>query len=493
MGKIASTVEPELIRQLLEACGPVKEWKPATDPETGKMKGFGFCTYQEAEGVIVALRVLNELDVDGQKLALKCNKATEEYIDFIKDSASQRKEADSEQETEAQPESLFAASEAQAFEKVMTLVADRAKVATQGQDASAAARDFLAELQSQPVASGRRSDKRSRDTDEDKELERERQRQRKEERRKAEQQERAYRDALRAWESREREIQRELERAVDRERDLTRERLRQLRADNEVPDDDEEDEPWKRRFYSTSRRAADRRRRREEELQDDAEDREREQQAKMKAQAAKDQKVSVSLPSKQQGTASTKDTVHSLADSSQGPVLSKPDVKKKSAKAAVILEEEDEEEKPKRALIPIRYTDEELQILSVEDGSKAHSKPSQAAVEPGSDAADLKKKIMALVPKDRESVFGYNVAWARLDSAPQDVKERISGWVTKKIKELLGEEEPSFCEFIMSQIKEHTPAAEMISALHDILDEDTDSFVMKLYQVLIYETEKLAA
>ena len=48
-------------------------WKPATDPVTGALKGFGFCTFVDAEGVIVALEVLNEFMLDGQALALKCN------------------------------------------------------------------------------------------------------------------------------------------------------------------------------------------------------------------------------------------------------------------------------------------------------------------------------------------------------------------------------------------------------------------------------------
>lgn len=74
VGKIATSVEGEVVRQLLDACGPVKEWKPVTDADTGKHKGFGFCTYDTAEGAMVALRVLNELEVDGQKLQLKCNK-----------------------------------------------------------------------------------------------------------------------------------------------------------------------------------------------------------------------------------------------------------------------------------------------------------------------------------------------------------------------------------------------------------------------------------
>lgn len=74
MGKIATTVEGQVVRQLLDACGAVREWKPVIDTETGRHKGFGFCTYERAEGALVALRVLNDLEVDGSKMQLKCNK-----------------------------------------------------------------------------------------------------------------------------------------------------------------------------------------------------------------------------------------------------------------------------------------------------------------------------------------------------------------------------------------------------------------------------------
>ena len=80
VGKIAATVEADFVRKLLEFCGVIKEWKPATDTKTGAMKGFGFCTYQHPEGVMVALEVLNGLLLDGQSLSLKCNSVREKLV-----------------------------------------------------------------------------------------------------------------------------------------------------------------------------------------------------------------------------------------------------------------------------------------------------------------------------------------------------------------------------------------------------------------------------
>ena len=84
VGKIAPSVDDSVIKALLEACGPVKSWKRVQDPDTKQLKGFGFCEYEEADGVLKALQLLNNLSLDGQELLLKPNTATEKYIEDLK-------------------------------------------------------------------------------------------------------------------------------------------------------------------------------------------------------------------------------------------------------------------------------------------------------------------------------------------------------------------------------------------------------------------------
>ncbi|KAJ7535852.1 hypothetical protein O6H91_12G048600 [Diphasiastrum complanatum] len=81
VGKIASTVEDDFLRPLLELCGPIRSWKRAQDPTTGSPKGFGFCEFDTAEGVLRALRLLNKFTLDGQELVLNVNQATREYLE----------------------------------------------------------------------------------------------------------------------------------------------------------------------------------------------------------------------------------------------------------------------------------------------------------------------------------------------------------------------------------------------------------------------------
>lgn len=54
----------------LKLCGPVKSWKRAQDPSDGTPRGFGFCEFESAEGVLRALRLLTKLNVDGQELVV---------------------------------------------------------------------------------------------------------------------------------------------------------------------------------------------------------------------------------------------------------------------------------------------------------------------------------------------------------------------------------------------------------------------------------------
>lgn len=81
VGKIASTVENDFILAVLQLCGPVKSWKRAQDPTNGAPKGFGFCEFESAEGVLRALRLLSKLNIDGQELMINVNQATKEYLE----------------------------------------------------------------------------------------------------------------------------------------------------------------------------------------------------------------------------------------------------------------------------------------------------------------------------------------------------------------------------------------------------------------------------
>ncbi|CAK7326957.1 unnamed protein product [Dovyalis caffra] len=81
VGKIAPSVENDFMMSLLQFCGPVKSWKRPQDPANGTPRGFGFCEFESAEGVLRALRLLTKFNIDGQELMLNVNQATKEYLE----------------------------------------------------------------------------------------------------------------------------------------------------------------------------------------------------------------------------------------------------------------------------------------------------------------------------------------------------------------------------------------------------------------------------
>lgn len=81
VGKIAHTVTDDTMQSLLSACGELVSWKPMKDADTQAPKGFGFAEFQEADGVLRAVQILQGLDVDGQQLTVKPDTATQRYLD----------------------------------------------------------------------------------------------------------------------------------------------------------------------------------------------------------------------------------------------------------------------------------------------------------------------------------------------------------------------------------------------------------------------------
>ncbi len=70
VGKIAATVEDSVIKKLLEACGSVKSWKLMKEPDSNAHKGFGFCDFYDAEGVLRAVSRRTPADSCAQPLVM---------------------------------------------------------------------------------------------------------------------------------------------------------------------------------------------------------------------------------------------------------------------------------------------------------------------------------------------------------------------------------------------------------------------------------------
>ncbi|QCD90627.1 RNA-binding protein 25 isoform X1 [Vigna unguiculata] len=99
------------------------------------------------------------------------------------------------------------------------------------------------------------------------------------------------------------------------------------------------------------------------------------------------------------------------------------------------------------------------------------------------------KQLIDMIPKTKEELFSYEIDWAVYDK--HQLHERMRPWISKKIKEFLGEEETTLIDYIVSSTQEHVKASQMLDRLQIILDEEAEMFVLKMWRMLIFEIKKV--
>lgn len=105
-------------------------------------------------------------------------------------------------------------------------------------------------------------------------------------------------------------------------------------------------------------------------------------------------------------------------------------------------------------------------------------------------AEDKRKSIKQLIdkiPTQKDELFAYPLDWTVLDKDLMD--RRVKSWINKKIVEYIGEEEPSLCGFICSKILAKSTPENILQDVAIVLEEEADVFVVKMWRLLIYETE----
>ncbi|GMH45273.1 hypothetical protein BSKO_13230 [Bryopsis sp. KO-2023] len=537
VGKIANTVNDEVMLSLLVACGEVRSWKRQEDPETKQPKGFGFCEFADAEGVVRALRLLSNLMVDGQELLVKSNSATQRYVEAYE---REKEQKDREDKEEGEHQDSDEARDNEVLEKIMTIISDR-------EDHIKKAKAEQENLMEQHGGGKDRSDSDStkdrgrhgdrRERDKDLEFDKKREKERREVEAKKKEETRAYERKLHDWERVERKRQKERDREKERQRDVDRERHRHVKADLEFSDSDDDRYPWERRTSNRNNRHKEERRnkRKEEELWDteDAEREAEELETKKRKHAESTMEVEEALPDgiEQNGHAGGADQGETATDAmhedmmasksgaevdpndpimkammaemaapnvgappavvSMGTPPTRPPTEIAAQNATTTITSnaaprpnsaladmfgDDEDDQPQRQLRMLNYSEDELAGCS----GASPSDP-KAAV----------KKLMDSIPTSRAGVFAYPIKWDVYD--PTILGPNITKWVDRKITELLGMEEQSLVSFVMARLSEKTSPQDMLSQLSEVLDEEAEVFIVKLYRMVIYETEKLTA
>lgn len=73
------------------------------------------------------------------------------------------------------------------------------------------------------------------------------------------------------------------------------------------------------------------------------------------------------------------------------------------------------------------------------------------------------KELIDALPTHKSELFKYEIAWEHLDEA--FIAQRIKPWVEKKIREYIGDEEPSLVAFICERVQARSEPTRLLGDL----------------------------
>ena len=421
-------------------------------------KGFTIATFGTIQGVYLAKKLLEWVVLHGQKVVVHCNQATTARLRTEKFKYGEE-ERDAETKVKGEIEGLVEACNREG-------AGDDARGGRNG-DAAMAADDFLATLSGGggggggvegPMAGERRGGRGQR-------------------REKAAGQRpngsrREYEMRYDLMMRNEKSRLARLEREEDKRRDLAQERHRQILADNEGVGDPRATWPvHARKPYRGSREHLERKKRQVKELEEDEKEAARMDAVSNGAAASAGVASGVASGGGGGGQGNAVETAvdvnraegtkHGNVDNagSVGNAGNYSSLGNIGVKRKKMINFDDEKE-----------TEETIKV----DVQKE---------------AVLARSIMQRLPKSMDELNAYPIKWDVFDAAPKATRGRISEWIGKKIAELLGDEK-EFVEYIFEGIQNHKHPRDMVADVQDVLDDDTDAFVVDLYGKVIFEIEK---
>ncbi|KAF9959157.1 hypothetical protein BGZ72_010192 [Mortierella alpina] len=153
--------------------------------------------------------------------------------------------------------------------------------------------------------------------------------------------------------------------------------------------------------------------------------------------------------------------------------------------AANEFEHDDEEKasKKRRVLVPVKYDDDEGDAVSKADVNGVDKEKK----------ADEIKALLQSIPADAQGLWSWPIQWKYAsEDHGRILKDKIRPFAAKKVFELLGDQEDELTNFVMEHIQQRKPPQELVDELRTALDNDADVLVMKIWRMLIFETESKA-
>lgn len=115
----------------------------------------------------------------------------------------------------------------------------------------------------------------------------------------------------------------------------------------------------------------------------------------------------------------------------------------------------------------------------------APSAPSVAAAAASVSLKARSKAIIDSIPTGKDELFSAPVNWEKCVQY-RIIETYIHPWLSKKMLEFLGEEEETLIQFILGKLNKKCHPNEILEEITQVLDEDAEPFVIKLWRMLIY-------
>ncbi|KAF9579903.1 hypothetical protein BGW38_003655 [Lunasporangiospora selenospora] len=146
-------------------------------------------------------------------------------------------------------------------------------------------------------------------------------------------------------------------------------------------------------------------------------------------------------------------------------------------------DEDDKEVKRRRVLVPLEFSDDEGEADSPGDAMTASKEAKEKQI----------KELIQSIPADAQGLWNWSIQWQYVEEENHRMlKEKIQPFAGKKVVELLGVQEDDLTNFVVKHIKDKKPPQDLVAELRGALDNEADVLVMKIWRMLIFETESKA-
>ena len=474
IGKIPSGISDYFMEQLFLRCGPINSWTRCLD-SSGKAMPYGFIEFQTVEGMLRCLRLLNSLQLMGNKLVVRVDFQTEFFIkewSDLKRADWERKRMDNimvakDRATEVTFEEFLTGEDKSTEYQIQLLIHNLEQ--THEEDPIQKEEDWYSSHSEHPREKEREKRLRARNRDIDKLLA----------------------DKEREWLQREDSQERERVRETEREDERQREKMRLIHRDLNY-DTDDENNRRKKKSKKWLRAREERKHQRETEKEEDAVNARKEFEALFPGVATMEEKL---LQAKELERLSGLDKEYALSDPSVAVQIDVKQVDESKAQTQnkyFPMEGEDEEDAlfhrkhkalalaPEEAMPVVAQPTTEENTMSEEEFKKK---------------VDRLKGLMERVPVKKAELYEFPLDWNKL-AQTRVLDKKLGPFIAKLFFEYVGEVERNFVQKIVRQVANREEPAKIQDFLGQVVDKDaevfpTQNFVKRTWRMLVFEHLKL--